>query len=188
MIRLYWSCRLNYPQCRFAFTRTHTSRGNVHDGVVLRKYWRRPDIEHTYHHRRQIITTSEISKCTYGKCAPREPYNTMIKHDRPGCPVRSTLDRHSRFVGIASKYINITTFVNINFFVSAAAWCAAWRFWRGVLHRERGIRNSPTQRDATIDPQSLRAGCWLFEMEKCNLYFCLEKGKMSERTFAYLNF
>lgn len=36
--------------------------------------------------RRKIITTSEISKYTYAKCAPGEPYNTMIKHGRKGDP------------------------------------------------------------------------------------------------------
>lgn len=103
-------------------------RGRRGAARALRKYWRRPDIECT-HHRRQIITTSEISKYTYGKCAPREPYNTMIKHDRPYRAARyaqhCTRTRAPRH--IASKYINIRMFVNINFFISIASAVAPMR-------------------------------------------------------------
>lgn len=58
---------------------------NTFDHAVqpLRRYTYLPTYLPTC--RRKIITTSEISKYTYGKCAPGEPYNTMIKHvEGPG--------------------------------------------------------------------------------------------------------
>lgn len=110
------------------FRRVRERRGNTHTlrnvrgrgvrmYVRLRKYGltTRPRV-HLPTCRRKIITTSEISKYTYAKCAPGEPYNTMIKHGRKGAG-----DPRNRF-SIPSKRI-------FSFFS-----CYCWKNYLPLVH------------------------------------------------------
>lgn len=110
------------------FRRVRERRGNTHTlrnvrgrgvrmYVRLRKYGltTRPRV-HLPTCRRKIITTREISKYTYAKCAPGEPYNTMIKHGRKGAG-----DPRNRF-SIPSKRI-------FSFFS-----CYCWKNYLPLVH------------------------------------------------------